>query len=69
MRVREIIARYSKLPDAILNAQCRTMGKTPQELGAPDLPLLAERVGNAVGMFTNPAKGREARQAIEALGQ
>lgn len=66
-RIRELLAAHTLLPDAILKAQCKQIGKTPGAIVATDLPDLAPRVGAALGMFTNPAKGRAVEQAILAL--
>lgn len=66
-QIREIVAQYSRLPDAILNAQCKNLGTTPDALTRAQIPQLAERIGTAVGMFTNPQKGRQAEQEILQL--
>jgi len=65
--IREVVAEYSRLPDPILRVQCKGIGKEPDQIVAGDLPLLAERIGAAVGMFTNPEKGKIVRQRIAAL--
>ena len=66
-QVHAIVARYSRLPDAILRAQCKGLGKEPNEIGRADLPELAKRIAAAVAMFTNPEKGAAVERAIQAL--
>lgn len=62
-----IVARYSGLADAILKTQCRMLGVEPDQVTTAHLPLLAERIGHAVGMFTSPLKGLDAERAIRSL--
>lgn len=62
-----IVSRYSRLADAILRTQCRMLGVEPDQVAPSHLPLLAERIGEAVGMFTSPMKGLEAARAIRSL--
>lgn len=62
-----IVSRYSGLADAILKTQCRMLGVEPDQVAPTHLPLLAERIGQAVGMFTSPLKGLDAERAIRNL--
>ena len=66
-QILKIVCDYSQLPHAILNAQCRNLGKTPAEVAPSDIEPLAERIQHAVTMFTNPAKDAEAKRRILAL--
>ena len=66
-RVHEVVSQYSRLPDAIIQAQCLGIGKQPANITVADLPLLAERIASAVSMFTNPAKGSSAKSQILSL--
>jgi hypothetical protein len=65
--IRDIVTEYSHLPDAIIRMQCRGIGKEPAQIAHSDLVLLAERIGDAVGKFTNPEKGNLVRLRILAL--
>jgi hypothetical protein len=66
--IREVLIKYTRLPDAIIGAQCRSLGKTPEMIVASDIPVLAEKIAGALALFTNPAKGAMAKQEILRLG-
>jgi len=67
-RVRAVVAKYSKLADAIVRAQCKAVGRAPESISHADLPTLAANIGRALGMFTSPEKGRAAAEEIRRLG-
>ncbi len=67
MKIREILTQYTRLPDAIIQVQCKSIGKTPKDITKSDLNALSERIGKALALFTNPAKGESATHQIRLL--
>ncbi len=66
-RIFAVLQQHAVFPLPILKAQCKHLKKTPETIGREDLPRLAEAIGRAVALFSNPEKGRAVTAALRDL--
>ena len=62
-----VLEKHAVIPALILVAQCWHLKKTPQSIERTDLPKLAENIGRAVALFSDPGKGKAVSEAILRL--
>jgi hypothetical protein len=66
-RIYDIISVHCRFAEAVIQTHCKHIQRTPQNLTREDLTALAPKIGYAVGMFTNPVKGKEVEDSILLL--
>jgi len=66
-KVLGLIKPYTCFPAVLLGTQAKKLGKDLQQLQTSDLLELAESIGKAVSVFSNPEKGKAAKEKIMEL--
>ncbi len=66
-RILAIISPMTTFSSSILARHCRSLGKTPDAIGADDLDYLAIAIARSITLFAGSDRGRLAAHRIRQL--
>lgn len=66
-KVLKVLGEYTPFAKQIFNAQCKSIGLNPTNIGLEDLDVLIPKVSERVGQWTSPQKGKAVECQLQEL--